>query len=53
MDKRRDDRDADKAEDKGLNEEVDESQQAAELQVGEDDEAANRSRFEPDKQAEE
>lgn len=52
MDKRRDDRDADKAKDKGLNEEVDESQQAAELQVGEEDEAGNRSRFEPDKKAE-
>lgn len=52
MDKRRDDRDADKAEDKGLNEEVDEGQQAAELQVGEEDEARNRSRFEPDKKAE-
>jgi hypothetical protein len=49
MEKRRDDRDAEKAEDKGLNEEVDENQQAAELQVGEDDEVANPSRFKPDR----
>ncbi|HYP26992.1 MAG TPA: hypothetical protein VE262_09755 [Blastocatellia bacterium] len=47
--KRRDDRDAEKAEDKGLNEEVDESQQAAELQVGEEDELSNPSRFRPDR----
>ncbi|HVF88606.1 MAG TPA: hypothetical protein VNH22_00980 [Blastocatellia bacterium] len=49
MEKRKDDRDANKAEDEGLNDEVDESQQAAELQVGEDDEAANPSRYKPDK----
>ncbi|HKG21033.1 MAG TPA: hypothetical protein VKC34_03975 [Blastocatellia bacterium] len=49
MEKRKDDRDAKKAEDEGLNDEVDEGQQAAELQVGEGDEAANPSRFKPDK----
>lgn len=49
MEKRKDDRDAEKAEDKGLNEEVDENQQAAELQIGEEDELANPSRFKPDK----
>jgi hypothetical protein len=50
MEKRTDDRDAAKSDD--LKESArDESQQAAELQVGEEDERNNRSRFEPDHQA--
>ncbi|HKY03585.1 MAG TPA: hypothetical protein VJQ56_01780 [Blastocatellia bacterium] len=51
MEKRHDDRDAEKADDRKANER-DENQQAAELQVGEEDERANPSRFEPDPEAE-
>ena len=51
MEKRHDDRDAEKTDDRELNER-DENQQAAELQIGEEDERANPSRFEPDPKAE-
>ena len=50
--KRRDDRDAVKADDIRRNPDLlDKSQQAAELQVGEDDERRLRSRFQPDANA--
>jgi hypothetical protein len=49
MEKRRDDRDARKAREiKADQEEKDENQQPAELQVGEEGERENLSRFEPD-----
>jgi hypothetical protein len=47
--RRQDDRDAVKAEDIGKNPGLmDKSQQAAELQIGEDEEKKQRSRFQPD-----
>lgn len=53
MSKRKDDRDADKSYDKATEDpweaqKTDESQQAAELQVGEERERTQPSRFEPD-----
>ena len=53
MSKRKDDRDADKSYDKTTDDpweaqKTDESEQAAELQVGEERERATPSRFEPD-----
>jgi hypothetical protein len=53
MEKRKDDRDARKSDDldDSYPEPVDESQQAAELQVGEEGERENPSRFEPDPQS--
>jgi hypothetical protein len=53
MSKRKDDRDADKSYDKATDDpweaqKTDESQQAAELQVGEERERTILSRFEPD-----
>ena len=50
--KRRDDRDAKKADEIESNPALlDKSQQAAELQIGEKDEARQKSRFEPDAKA--
>jgi hypothetical protein len=57
MSKRKDDRDADKSYDKATDDpweaqETGGSEQAAELQVGEEGERATPSRFEPDPEAE-
>lgn len=54
MEKRKDDRDARKSDDldNTYSEPADESQQAAELQIGEEDERENPSRFEPDPKSE-
>ena len=58
MEKRSDDRDAQKSHDEATDDpweankpDSDAGQQAAELQVGEEDERANPSRFEPDPKA--
>jgi hypothetical protein len=54
MEKRKDDRDARKSDDLDdtYPEPADESQQAAELQIGEEGERENPSRFEPDPKSE-
>ena len=54
MEKRKDDRDARKSDDldNTYSEPADESQQAAELQIGEEGERENPSRFEPDPKSE-